>query len=927
MTQQLTGQTLEVIRNQHKALLLQVEKPGEVDLEQVRVLLKTLAQAGTTIENAEDRFLLHELIRYWSSFINDKTGEFPATQLQPFDASLIHSKSTHRPKFFRPRAVESPEQTMEGQNRQSFLENRKAAEPPSSLISDQNRQRMLARVHSIWITGFLEHSLHGAALITLELREQSDLTENPWRLFLQEINQPTGPLPSGTRITQVYDNTHGGLLILGEPGSGKTTLLLELARDLLNRAQHDKTHPIPVVFNLSSWVTKQQSLTEWLIKELNTKYQVPRRLGQLWIERDQILPLLDGLDEVSPVHSTACVEAINAYRREHGLVPMVVCSRSADYLARTTRILLPSAIVIQPLTPRQIDDYLSSAGEKLVAVSAALREDLVLRELAKTPLMLSVLTLAYHGKSVEDILSTASFTTRQQQVLATYVQQMLQRRVIETHYTVQQTAHWLAWLARQLVRHSQVIFYIELMQPDWLVEDRSRRAYGRLAIQLPGMLIGMLVSLMVNNFLYGANIIGYEILYGLVGGLIGGLLGRSTTTQQFPKREKSVQSSFWPHVFRALRNGILMGLSVGLGVALANQWFQVGLIFGVGFGLGSFLLSLTLVEEVKTRQQTSIIVTSQTSMWHNLIVTGPIRNGLYTGLVVGISSGLIFGLNFGLSTGLDDGLEYGLSFGLIGVLLSMILTRMGRDIQLVEIIAWSWRSIYRSLINIRHLINTASVGVLIGLVFGLNVTLSTRLEYGLSLGLSFGLCYWLFFGLFQGVSSSTLNDSSRITPNQGIQRSARNSIIIGLISGCVIWLLCILYSILNISLYLSLTAGLSNGLSYGLRSGLVDGLRFVLTDGLLVGLAGGLLVGLMNGGLAFLRHSILRWLLRNTNFMPLNYPRFLNYASDRILLRKIGGGYSFVHRLLLEYFATLDTSTATKEETEQVMNVLSDENG
>ena len=36
---------------------------------------------------------------------------------------------------------------------------------------------------------------------------------------------------------------------------------------------------------------------------------------------------------------------------------------------------------------------------------------------------------------------------------------------------------------------------------------------------------------------------------------------------------------------------------------------------------------------------------------------------------------------------------------------------------------------------------------------------------------------------------------------------------------------------------------------------------------------------------------------------------FLNSCAERILLRKVGGGYIFVHRLLLEYFASLDQST------------------
>ncbi len=37
-------------------------------------------------------------------------------------------------------------------------------------------------------------------------------------------------------------------------------------------------------------------------------------------------------------------------------------------------------------------------------------------------------------------------------------------------------------------------------------------------------------------------------------------------------------------------------------------------------------------------------------------------------------------------------------------------------------------------------------------------------------------------------------------------------------------------------------------------------------------------------------------------------PRFIDYAAECILLRKVGGGYIFVHRLLLEYFASLDTT-------------------
>jgi hypothetical protein len=68
----------------------------------------------------------------------------------------------------------------------------------------------------------------------------------------------------------------------------------------------------------------------------------------------------------------------------------------------------------------------------------------------------------------------------------------------------------------------------------------------------------------------------------------------------------------------------------------------------------------------------------------------------------------------------------------------------------------------------------------------------------------------------------------------------------------------------------------------------------------------GLEDGLQNGGSACLKHYILRFLLWSNDYAPLNYIRFLDYATERVFLRKVGGGYIFTHRLLMEYFATLE---------------------
>jgi hypothetical protein len=73
--------------------------------------------------------------------------------------------------------------------------------------------------------------------------------------------------------------------------------------------------------------------------------------------------------------------------------------------------------------------------------------------------------------------------------------------------------------------------------------------------------------------------------------------------------------------------------------------------------------------------------------------------------------------------------------------------------------------------------------------------------------------------------------------------------------------------------------------------------------GLSMGLLFGLIGGLHFGGRTCLYHFALRLVLWHKNFAPLNYIRFLDYATARIFLRKVGGGYIFVHRMLLEYFA------------------------
>jgi hypothetical protein len=70
------------------------------------------------------------------------------------------------------------------------------------------------------------------------------------------------------------------------------------------------------------------------------------------------------------------------------------------------------------------------------------------------------------------------------------------------------------------------------------------------------------------------------------------------------------------------------------------------------------------------------------------------------------------------------------------------------------------------------------------------------------------------------------------------------------------------------------------------------------------------MVPLELGGYFLLDHFLTRLVLARKNLLPWFLVRFLDTASERVFLRKVGGSYIFVHRMLMEYFADGQQHTA-----------------
>jgi predicted NACHT family NTPase len=213
----------------------------------------------------------------------------------------------------------------------------------------RDRQDVLELMKRVWISNVLEPWLASMARGSPTLELWPDAVAQPWEMVIDYSDQAREVQPAGTTIVDLYRQSGGSLLILGEADAGKTAALLELARQAIAWARKDPNEPIPIVVDLSWWTDRKLRLADWLVRMLTERYYVRRDPACTWLENDELCLFLDGLDKVE-LHRRreACVQAINHFCQEHGLVQIAVCCRTASYEALKTRFLLRSAVCVLP---------------------------------------------------------------------------------------------------------------------------------------------------------------------------------------------------------------------------------------------------------------------------------------------------------------------------------------------------------------------------------------------------------------------------------------------------------------------------------------------------------------------------------------------------------------------------------------------------
>lgn len=671
----------------------------------------------------------------------------------------------------------------------------------------------------------LKKSLHQAVLLELDKETRPDLIAHPWETVIELPEQQPSALPSGTSVAKLFDQSGRSLLILGEPGSGKTITLLELVCALLDRAETDASQPIPVMLNLSSWGEPRLSFEEWVVAELNGKYQISKKTGWQWLMDFDLILCLDGLDEVAQEHQEGCVQAINVFGEAYGLSGIVVCSRSAEYAALPSRLKMGGAIYLQPLSPQQIMKYFEGLGASQKGLLESLEKDPVLQELAQTPLMLSVLGLAFQDLPPsalgEDELPPE---VRRKHIFDRYVRRMFARHNLLGKEESAQMLHWLVWLARNM---SQAEFVMEDLQPHQILNPALHKRYQlflALITLLPLAGLSWLWIRVAVPVFYLENTITLRLSHHLP--ITGPLFALSFSWLSW---------CLFQHRFHAKTSlwvGFLATVSITSGLILETGPFfalLAGLVLGGGLSLVLFWFGQRQNQARKTPFGEIETVAVRKFVWPRFL-----WGGLYGGL---------FGLFAYLVIAFTILVNNYLSHETLWQFVPRIINTPG----FLTFLAWIWHSGGSALVGMSA----------------------------------------VFMSMMLGLVGGEIEIDPKAQPNRRIWQSLWNGLRIG---GFMFLGVGVQALLIHDPQYPSLVMDWMIWARY-----------FILILGGLIGYV----MGLYFGGFAFLQHFLLRVFVWQQRWLPWDVPRFLASADNLIFLRKVGGGYIFIHRLLKEHLVAM----------------------
>ncbi|MGN9906569.1 NACHT domain-containing protein [Phytohabitans sp. LJ34] len=280
----------------------------------------------------------------------------------------------------------------------------------------------------------------------LDDKEDLDLT----RTFVSlSFHEPEGDREVRAVATEVLaDRAAGNMVIEGEPGSGKSTLLKAYGVGALRarhwlRGRRPGRAEVPFLVplrKLARYLGRGGGLADFLVDDIlvsdcgMTRADAVRLLAYL-LERQRVLVMLDGLDEVTADRYDAVLEAVHRFLRDHDrerpthLARVVVTCRRQNFRMiedEWVPAIARRVCTLAPLRDSEIFSYLNALRPKFKAASGpesflqAVRASGTL-DLHRTPLVLAMSVGLYARKDYYEIPSSIA------KLYQTMIEEMLDR--------------------------------------------------------------------------------------------------------------------------------------------------------------------------------------------------------------------------------------------------------------------------------------------------------------------------------------------------------------------------------------------------------------------------------------------------------------------------------------------------------------------
>ncbi len=205
---------------------------------------------------------------------------------------------------------------------------------------------------------------------------------------------------SGLEVLEKNTN----LMLVGKPGSGKTTYLQRVVTEC--NAGNLQAHRIPVLIKLREFVEDGREVAYSLERYLERCWRLSDAETQLVLNRGRALVLLDGLDEVTGEDGKKITKEIKRFARAYPQVQVIVTCRTQSQESRFERFdYVEVADFDEPQVRAFAEHWFKTVmGDESAGLAKAqeflellfLEENKPIRELAITPILLSLTCAVFH---------------------------------------------------------------------------------------------------------------------------------------------------------------------------------------------------------------------------------------------------------------------------------------------------------------------------------------------------------------------------------------------------------------------------------------------------------------------------------------------------------------------------------------------------